>query len=143
MQRRLVEASRTGKAVAGSGSVTSSADGYESFENTSNKKKRKIPLSGSSSVHQSTLSAEMAGMGISNDNAPDDSHSAAQHTVPGTGISGAGRGRYGRPRDVRRPLASTNANSISGYGRRPSPKANDHGESSHGMRVWHQHAKCN
>ncbi|KAL8907315.1 MAG: hypothetical protein Q9207_001492 [Kuettlingeria erythrocarpa] len=42
-----------------------SADGYDSFENTNNKKKRKIPTSGSSGGLQSSLSAEMASMGIS------------------------------------------------------------------------------
>ncbi|OQN98567.1 hypothetical protein B0A48_15829 [Cryoendolithus antarcticus] len=124
VQRRLVEASRSGKAAAGTGSAASSADGYESFENTSNKKKRKIPLSSTSSVHQSTLSAEMASMGINNDGAADEHHAVQyqqQHGAAapsGTGISGAGRGRYGRP-SGRRPLASwtassTNANTVSG-----------------------------
>ncbi|OQN95945.1 hypothetical protein B0A48_17783, partial [Cryoendolithus antarcticus] len=124
VQRRLVEASRGGKAAAATGSAASSADGYESFENTSNKKKRKIPLSSTSSVHQSTLSAEMASMGINNDGAADEHHAVQyqqQHgaaAMSGTGISGAGRGRYGRP-SGRRPLASwtassTNANTVSG-----------------------------
>ncbi|EME44916.1 hypothetical protein DOTSEDRAFT_70828 [Dothistroma septosporum NZE10] len=115
LQRRLVEASRASGKSPPSGSTASSADGYESFENTSNKKKRKIPLSGASSMHQSSLSAEMANMGISNthtDGALDDisvhGQTAAeleQHGgqaghasigASGTGISGAGRGRFGR-----------------------------------------------
>ncbi|KAK3112485.1 hypothetical protein LTR53_011224, partial [Teratosphaeriaceae sp. CCFEE 6253] len=124
VQRRLMEAARLAHTGGGAGSrlppppttasTTSSADGYESFENTSNKKKRKIPLSGASStLHPSSLSAEMASMGISgqSDGAGDDgrgSGAAAGQSLPphavtqgaasaaGTGISGAGRGRYGR-----------------------------------------------
>ena len=95
-------------------STTSSADsvdGYDSFENTNNKKKRKIPTSGSLGSHQSSLSAEMAQMGISSardvDLGQSESDSGVGHyygtgnsALPavssGTGISGAGRGRYGR-----------------------------------------------
>lgn len=87
-----------------------SVDGYDSFENTNNKKKRKIPISGTLG-HSSTLSADMASMGISTtrdiDVLPGDQDSGVGHyygsgssAVPagssGTGISGAGRGRYGR-----------------------------------------------
>ncbi|KAK5134213.1 hypothetical protein LTR08_006873 [Meristemomyces frigidus] len=118
IQRRLVELGKAGLPPQSAASVASSADGYESFENTSNKKKRKIPLSSAlsmpsasmSSVHQSQLSAEMASMGISGqtDGAGDDVASVngvggagTQVYTPvtpssGTGISGAGRGRYGR-----------------------------------------------
>ncbi|KAL8974034.1 MAG: hypothetical protein Q9197_001730 [Variospora fuerteventurae] len=39
-----------------------SVDGYDSFENTNNKKKRKIPTSGSLGGHHTSLSAEMASM---------------------------------------------------------------------------------
>lgn len=125
LQRRLVEAARASGKSPPTGSTASSADGYESFENTSNKKKRKIPLSGASSMHQSSLSAEMANMGISNthrNGAPDDIsvhgmtaaeleqyHAQAAHASnggSGTGISGAGRGRYGRQEARhRKPLA--------------------------------------
>ncbi|EOD49452.1 Protein ibd2 [Neofusicoccum parvum] len=84
---------------------TSSADGYESFENTNNKKKRKIPVSGSAG-HHGNLTAEMASMGISThggDGAHDGENNVGQYygsgssAMPapgsGTGISGAGRGR--------------------------------------------------
>ncbi|KAB2580139.1 hypothetical protein DBV05_g1281 [Lasiodiplodia theobromae] len=84
---------------------TSSADGYESFENTNNKKKRKIPVSGSAG-HHGNLTAEMASMGISThggDSAHDGENNVGQYygsgssAMPapgsGTGISGAGRGR--------------------------------------------------
>lgn len=92
-------------------SSADSIDGYESFENTNNKKKRKIPISGSLGNHQSSLSADMAQMGISSpreaDNGQPDAdsgvgqyygsgHSATLAGSAGTGISGAGRGRFGR-----------------------------------------------
>ncbi|KAF2454072.1 hypothetical protein BDY21DRAFT_374315 [Lineolata rhizophorae] len=103
-------------------SAASSADGYESFENTNNKKKRKIPVSGGGTHHHSTLSAELASMGISQSmaqagaaatqeevasailqDALEDSSagvgqyygsgtSAMPSSGSGTGISGAGRG---------------------------------------------------
>ena len=95
-------------------STTSSADsgdGYDSFENTNNKKKRKIPTSGNPGNHHSSLSAEMTQMGIhhsldSFDSAREADGGVSQYygsgssAVPavssGTGISGAGRGRFGR-----------------------------------------------
>ncbi|KAF2646215.1 hypothetical protein P280DRAFT_4606 [Massarina eburnea CBS 473.64] len=52
-------------AYAKPGSTASSVDGYESFENTNNKKKRKIPNMGNANTHHSSLSTEMASMGIS------------------------------------------------------------------------------
>ena len=88
-----------------------SVDGYDSFENTNNKKKRKIPTSGSLGSHQNSLAIDMAQMGISStrdiDVGQSESDSGVGHyygsgnsAVPavssGTGISGAGRGRYGR-----------------------------------------------
>lgn len=143
LQRRLVEASRAANKPPPPGSTASSGDGYESFENTSNKKKRKIPLSSASSMHQSQLSAEMANMGISNSHAEVDEdvvngiqHNQQQHYDPhaappiagsGTGISGAGRGRYGRQegRNTRRPLGSSTLNAINGYNSRSSPRSSD------------------
>lgn len=130
VQKKLLEVSRaSGKAPPPPASTASSADGYESFENTSNKKKRKIPLSGSSSVHQTSLSAEMANMGISShgsDGTFDDANGEGpgnyhNHTLSpssaGTGISGAGRGRYGRQasRSERRPLGGTSTSSLNGH----------------------------
>ena len=92
-------------------SSNDSIDGYDSFENTNNKKKRKIPMSGSLGNHQSSLSTDMAQMGLSSAQDIDTSlaevdsgighyygsGSSAIPTVPsGNGISGAGRGRYSR-----------------------------------------------
>jgi len=115
IQRKLADAARGPlKPPPPPASNASSADGYESFENTSNKKKRKIPLSSSSGVHQSQLSAELANMGISSpsgtdgaaDQVNEDAHGYSNGATAGTGISGAGRGRYGRqsqPRERGRP----------------------------------------
>ncbi|KAI5208166.1 hypothetical protein E4T39_01467 [Aureobasidium subglaciale] len=83
VQRKLTAA----KAPPAPPSTASSADGYESFENTSNKKKRKIPLSGGGSLHQSSLSQELANMGIS---------SREEHQQDTRQLSGSGRGRFGR-----------------------------------------------
>ena len=92
-------------------SSAESIDGYDSFENTNNKKKRKIPTSGTLGNHNSTLSAEMAHMGISSardieslqaepDGGVGQYYGTGNSAIPavpsGTGISGAGRGRYGR-----------------------------------------------
>ncbi len=92
-------------------SSAESVDGYDSFENTNNKKKRKIPTSGTLGNHHSTLSAEMAHMGISSsrnleglqaehDGGAGQYYGTGNSAIPavssGTGISGAGRGRYGR-----------------------------------------------
>ena len=123
-------------------SSNDSVDGYDSFENTNNKKKRKIPTSGTLGNHQSSLSAEMANMGISpsqdNDgtiHTPDGGvgqyystlNPATSANVSGTGISGAGRGRYGRTgrRDAsgRSPLGvSTNASNAWQQGRLGGPR---------------------
>ncbi|KAI9812336.1 MAG: hypothetical protein M1827_004785 [Pycnora praestabilis] len=116
-------------------SNASSADGYDSFENTNNKKKRKIPTPGNMSNHHSYgLSADMANMGISaaQDNGPSSpdelstgagqyygsGYSASSAGGSGNGVSGAGRGRYGR----------TNARSVSGR----SPL----GVSTNGTNAW-------
>jgi hypothetical protein len=104
-------------------STSSSADGYESFENTNNKKKRKIPNMGGTSTHHTNLSAEMASMGIAHPHevatledgdGPGRYYASApaapQHNASGTGISGAGRGRFGRSgsgRSERRVLGNS------------------------------------
>jgi hypothetical protein len=89
------------------------ADGYDSFENMSNKKKRKIPQSGAGGHgHSNSLSADMANITLSpslreGGSDVDDGHGAYAagnsygyvHNSPGagsTGLSGPGRGRYGR-----------------------------------------------
>ncbi|KAI4257427.1 MAG: hypothetical protein LQ352_001663 [Teloschistes flavicans] len=114
-----------------------SADGYDSFENTNNKKKRKIPTSGSSGAHHSSLSAEMAHMGISPGRDFDISQpemdggvghyygtgSSAVPAIPSVAMAtAAGRGRYGkiatRMSSERSPLGvSTNGHNALQAGR--------------------------
>jgi hypothetical protein len=103
-------------------STASSVDGYDSFENTNNKKKRKIPTPGDSSLTGVHLSSDLAGIGLSS---PDDlneevSNGIGSHHSPGVGqgISGPGRGRYGRVRNGRSPLGTlSDATSNWGNGR--------------------------
>ncbi|KAH9869767.1 hypothetical protein IAQ61_006980 [Plenodomus lingam] len=122
-----------GRSVAGAGghhkagSTSSSVDGYESFENTNNKKKRKIPNMGSHSSHQANVSADMASLattpaheagGADEGDGPGRYYGSAPSTpqhnnntsTSGTGISGAGRGRFGRSvsgRSERRVLGTS------------------------------------
>ncbi|KAF4629803.1 hypothetical protein G7Y89_g8340 [Cudoniella acicularis] len=101
-------------------STTSSADGYDSFENTNNKKKRKIPTPGDSVLNGGHLSNDLAGMGISS---PDDlveDVSSVTYSSPGPisqGLSGPGRGRYGRIRNGRSPLRTLSDSANWGNGR--------------------------
>lgn len=110
--------SRQGHSPQPPPSATSSADGYESFENTNNKKKRKIPTAG-----------EMTGGHGLGDHGLNDAHSlpgglavipdrsgenGSSTSVPyygsgsfvstGQNVSGPGRGRFGRTRNGRSPL---------------------------------------
>ncbi|PSK58689.1 Cell wall transcription factor ACE2 [Elsinoe australis] len=128
VQQKLLASSRSaGKAPPAPASIASSADGYESFENTSNKKKRKIPLSSGFSVHQSSLSADLANMGISSPAGAGDTtdqvngtgqvgKSSPQHSAgSGTGISGAGRGRFGRNSGKPERRGGSNGIIMNGY----------------------------
>ena len=103
-------------------SSVDSIDGYDSFENTNNKKKRKIPTNGG---HQSTLSAEMASMGLATSRDVDGSqadidggighyYGTGSSAIPakhGSVISSAGRSRQGRSnarrRSARSPLGTS------------------------------------
>ena len=124
-QQKMVAARATNKIPAAPASTTSSADGYESFENTSNKKKRKIPLSSGSSAHQSSLSADMANMGISSPPPSDPygneagagahTNAAGQYAAGAAGANVAGRTRNSRqgPRSERR--GASNPAMVNGY----------------------------
>lgn len=99
-------------------SVASSVDGYESFENTSNKKKRKIPSAADSALNFSHgLAADVDASSLdspalSADELNDDRfyHNTPGYYVSSTlgssaqGMSGSGRGRLGRVRNGRSPL---------------------------------------
>ncbi|KAF7547362.1 hypothetical protein G7046_g9028 [Stylonectria norvegica] len=98
-------------------STTSSVDGYDSFENTNNKKKRKIPSAGDSAINGAhSLNNEIGSLAISTGTHSPGSelHSDRSYSqgYSGTGtfmtnnqgISGPGRGRLGRSRTGRSPL---------------------------------------
>ncbi|KAI0097194.1 hypothetical protein GGR51DRAFT_553239 [Nemania sp. FL0031] len=97
-------------------STASSADGYDSFENTNNKKKRKIPIAGETTLNGTHVLNEPATFGMPSPPATgdDDSGDHVPTSTPyyqsggplsnGQGISGPGRGRYGRVRNGRSPL---------------------------------------
>ncbi len=98
-------------------STTSSADGYDSFENTNNKKKRKIPTAGETILNGTHILNDSSALGMpspptTGDEGPGDLTGAVpspyyQSGGPSAntqGISGPGRGRYGRVRNGRSPL---------------------------------------
>lgn len=81
-------------------STASSIDGYESFENTNNKKKRKIPTPGESNLNGIRISGDVIGSS-SQDDLEDLVHQSQSSLQ---GICGPGRGRYGRNRNGRSPI---------------------------------------
>lgn len=98
-------------------STTSSADGYDSFENTNNKKKRKIPTAGEAILNGTHVLNDSSALGMpspptTGDEGPGDLTAAvpspyyqsAGPSANAQGISGPGRGRYGRVRNGRSPL---------------------------------------
>ncbi|KAI1803755.1 hypothetical protein F4811DRAFT_553541 [Daldinia bambusicola] len=98
-------------------STASSADGYDSFENSNNKKKRKIPTAGETILNGTHVLNDLGALGVSSPVATGDegsldnsgSGTAAYYqsgglATGGQGISGPGRGRYGRVRNGRSPL---------------------------------------
>jgi hypothetical protein len=102
----------------------SGSDGYDAFENTNNKKKRKIPTSGSIGLHQSSLSTELAHLGLNGSRndlavAQDDGATDGQYQVPvlqpGSTSAGIGRARHakdsGRRLSGRNPLGVSTSNS--------------------------------
>ncbi|CAG7919246.1 unnamed protein product [Penicillium olsonii] len=116
-------------------SSSSGPDGYDAFENTNNKKKRKIPTPGSLGGHHSTLSAEFASMGCGSSTPAPPPVPSAPADPTGTyygngnpasplasGISGSGRGRLGRPivRSSSRTALSANAQNGWMHTRAPS-----------------------
>ncbi|XXH02719.1 hypothetical protein Hte_009104 [Hypoxylon texense] len=115
-------------------STTSSVDGYESFENSNNKKKRKIPTAGETILNGTHVLNDLGALGGSSGTAAGDDGSLEASgatsatyyqpggpTTNGQGISGPGRGRYGRVRNGRSPLrVLSDPNSI--WGSRASNK---------------------
>jgi hypothetical protein len=111
-------------------STTSSADGYDSFENTNNKKKRKIPTPGDAGLNGIHLSNDLASLGISTPTDEIVAREESMNGIPkyytagsmgtGQGISGPGRGRYGRSRNGRSPLRTLSEASNNWTNGRPS-----------------------
>ncbi|KAH7157485.1 hypothetical protein B0J13DRAFT_170994 [Dactylonectria estremocensis] len=100
-------------------SVASSVDGYDSFENTNNKKKRKIPSAGDPTLNGThALNNDASSLAISSgaQSPPTEVNGDRLYSqtagYPGSGtfmtnsqgISGPGRGRLGRSRNGRSPL---------------------------------------
>ena len=113
-------------------SATSSADGYESFENTNNKKKRKIPVPGTFAELSSldSMGTDVASQieGCSpGERAYQSYHTNSSYSsVTGVGISGAGRGRHGRASrfaNERRPIATSTSRLTSGLSGKFYPEA--------------------
>ncbi|KAI3320893.1 hypothetical protein HD806DRAFT_505262 [Xylariaceae sp. AK1471] len=129
-------------------STASSADGYDSFENTNNKKKRKIPIAGETILNGTHVLGEPAAFGMLSPSATgdDDNGDHVPTSTPyyqsggplsnGQGISGPGRGRYGRIRNGRSPLRTLSDSNANWPGRNlklrngnqyPSPPAENSG----------------
>ncbi|KAH9995457.1 hypothetical protein F4779DRAFT_623174 [Xylariaceae sp. FL0662B] len=113
-------------------STTSSADGYDSFENTNNKKKRKIPTAGETILNGTHVLNDLSALGVPSPPTTGDEGStdtsgatstayyqAGGHTTNGQGISGPGRGRYGRVRNGRSPLRVLSDPNSNWVGRTP------------------------
>ena len=136
-------------------SSADSVDGYDSFENTNNKKKRKIPANGG---HHSSLSAEMASLGLSSSRDVEVPHTdldrglahyygSGASAIPSkssTSVSGAARGRYGRVGARRRSARSPLGVSFNGpnYARRehyPASEVIEKGICLNGDSCQHQY----
>ncbi|KAK5316887.1 hypothetical protein LTR70_006134 [Exophiala xenobiotica] len=112
---RSPRSQRHGRYHSYSGKSSSAPDGYEAFENTNNKKKRKIPTSGSLSIRQTSLNSDFSQMGVSSrDGSTDDVSQAYDHSPSGgIGVSGAGRSRSARKSNSRNPLGvSVNGSNV-------------------------------
>lgn len=131
---RSPRSQRHGRYNSYSGKSSSAPDGYEAFENTNNKKKRKIPTSGSLSMHQGSLNSEFDHLGLSSAEASNEDLelTRAISTSPsGLGVQGAGRGRTGRKSNARNPLGlSTNGTNVRPNSAKHDQNAATNGENS-------------
>lgn len=112
------DTSRHGHTPQAPPSAASSADGYDSFENTNNKKKRKIPTAGEmngahglgdhglSDTHAvspgSAAIPDRPGENVNSTSVP--YYGSGSFMSAGQNVSGPGRGRFGRARNGRSPL---------------------------------------
>lgn len=129
-------------------STASSADGYDLFENTNNKK-RKIPTAGDSApggVHALNNSAAGTGLlgGAPAAECQDDMSGPTSTPYYGSGsfasnvqnVAGPGRGRYGRPRSGKNPLRPQYDSAKSWAGKMAKPRPGQ-GPAGTGMRTWY------
>ncbi|EJT70373.1 hypothetical protein, variant 1 [Gaeumannomyces tritici R3-111a-1] len=99
-------------------SAASSVDGYDTFENTNNKKKRKVPdtaLGGHSlndlSVGSGQMSPSTPSRAVHGETCGANCSSFHGMGSSSPGLSGPGRGRFGRNRSGRSPLSEGSRNS--------------------------------
>lgn len=114
-------------------SAASSVDGYDSFENTNNKKKRKIPSAGDSTLNGAhSLNSDVGSLSISTGvrtdvvvngerSYPESAGyaSSSGYLLSSHGVSGPGRGRLGRSRNGRSPLRTLPDGNSTWLGRVP------------------------
>lgn len=102
---------------------SSAPDGYEAFENTNNKKKRKIPTSGSLSLHHTSLANDLTSLGIGStkDGTVDESGYYGSPSPSGSGAQGGARVRGSRKSLTRNPLGV----SVNGSNARSGPTKYD------------------
>lgn len=112
------EISKQGRSPQPPPSAASSADGYDSFENTNNKKKRKIPTAGEmNGAHGlgdhglNDAHSLPGGLAVTPDRSGENGNSTSaayygsgSFVSAGQNISGPGRGRFGRARNGRSPM---------------------------------------
>ncbi|KAJ4386364.1 hypothetical protein N0V93_009259 [Gnomoniopsis smithogilvyi] len=112
------DTSRQGQSPQPPPSAASSADGYDSFENTNNKKKRKIPTAGEMNGGHglgdhglNDAHSLPGGLAVTPDRSGENGNSSAiayygsgSFMSTGQNVSGPGRGRFGRARSGRSPL---------------------------------------
>lgn len=109
-------------------SAASSLDGYDSFENTNNKKKRKIPsnsdpvLNGTQGLHNDMNSLALEPVSRNIEGRPSGYSGSAAGSQ---GVSGSGRGRLGVSRNGRSPLR-TLADGSNTWAPRLIPKSGSH-----------------
>ncbi|GAB1215762.1 hypothetical protein ATERTT37_004958 [Aspergillus terreus] len=72
-------------------------DGYDAFENTNNKKKRKIPTPGNLGGHHSTLSPEFSTMGLANSAQSPSAAGDGSHGIISAAIANAAASAFTSP----------------------------------------------
>lgn len=141
-------------------SAASSADGYDSFENTNNKKKRKIPTAGEmngahglgdhglNDAHSlpGGLAVTPDGPGENGNSTSVPYYGSGSFVSTGQNISGPGRGRFGRARNGRSPLQTLSDASGIWLGRgsksRSATWTPQPGECAHATCLRHLKERC-